>query len=262
MNGWFPKINSLNQVASGNDGIFLTNPDNSVVKVSSKGTSPFWIGNKLCYNLNDGRTAVGDEIIDKAYNNYYGSEISRWTGFIAVGEGKVDFYDGINLYNSADKAVTAKYAGYGSIYGFNLVYLAPFQADIRSLVYNNILIANAFIPDYGISLNGNIAWQIAVSTYGREIHSYVGRISIRSDEGIVAVIDYLGQSWLVTQCDVGVMIYPFLSHFGYFLPGDLFYPDARVVGNLLRVVGSSNSGEAKFDNYVDLSKARIDLRLI
>lgn len=257
VNGWFPKINSLNQVVSGNDGIWLDG-----VQVSLKGTNPFWIGTKLCYNLNDGRTQVGDNIVDKAYNEYYGSEQNEWTGFLSSNGGHVDFYNGSIKTNEASGLTLAKYAGYGSVYGFNLAYVAPYNDGNRILVYNNVPIYQGWVTNYAVSLNGIIAWQIATGVYSRQILIGAGIISIRSDENPISVFEYLGQSWILTQTEVGLLCYPLGGVFGYYISGNLYYPDSRVIGNRLRIVGSSSSGEPLFDNYIDFTEPRIDLNNI
>lgn len=253
MNGWFPKINRDGQIASGNKGIWLDGK-----QVSDYGTSPFWLGTTLCYNRNDNTTQIGEEILPIAYNEYYGSERDEWTGFA---NGHVDFYKGLVKTNEADGLTLAKYAGYGSVYGFNLAYVAPYQSEDRTLVYNNIPIYQGKITNYQMSLNGIIAWQVAISTYGRQILTQGGSISIRTDENPKIIFDYLGQSWIVSQTNIGTIIYPFLSHYGYYISGDLYYLDARVLGNKLLVVGSDSAGNL-LKRDIDFSLPRVDLRNI
>ena len=255
MNGWFPKINSLGEIASGNAGIWLTYPDGKSIKVSDHGTSPFWIGNKLCYNRNDGTTQVGEERIGIAYNNYYGSEQENWTGFIASGIGKVDFYTGSERNNSAEGICLAKYSGE------HLVYVAPYQNEFRTLVYDNIAIFQGKVMDYVLSPAALIAWQIAISTYGRQILNQGDVLSIREDETPRVAFEYLGQSWLMSQTNIGTILYPFLNYYGYYLPGDLYYSDARILGNKLLVVGSDSSGRL-LKHWIDFMQPRVNLKEI
>jgi hypothetical protein len=255
MNGWFPKINKLNQILSGNNGIWLTDQYNNYKLISHIGTNPFWLNNDtICYNRNDGTTQIANNIVPKAYNEYYSSEFDQWTGFTADRVGEVDFYQGIVKTNNAPGICLAKYCG------DNLCYVAPYQDENRTLAYNNIPIFQGKVLNYVLSPSGLIAWQIATGTYTRQILNQSFIISIRNDEDPILSFDFLGQTYLVTQTQIGQLVYPIGSHFGYLRKGDLYYPDGRVFNNKLRLVGSSSSGEPLFDNWIDLLSLRVDLR--
>ncbi len=256
VNGWFPKINSSGVIASGNKGIWLTHPDGKIEQVSLIGTNPFWLNDKLCYNRNDGSTQIGDDIIPLAYNVYFSSD-EYWTGFLGTKEGHVDFYKNTTKIGDNNGLCLAKYSG------ANLCYVAPYDKEDRTLVYNNLPIFQGKITNYVMSPgSGLIAWQIATSTYGRQILNQSFIISIRTDEDPIFAFDYLGQTYLVTQTQIGQLIYPIGSHFGYHRPGDLYYPDGKVIDNKLRLVGSDGYGNPLFDNYIDLLSPRQDLRLL
>lgn len=254
MNGWFPKINAQENILSGNDGIWLTPKGMLPFQISPVGTSPFWLDELICYNRNDGTTQIGDSVIPKAYNEYY-SFGSKWTGWLS--NGHVDFYEGTKLVNQADGLYMAKD-------GFNnsIVYIAPYQFENRTLVYNNEAIFQGKVLKYVLSESGLISWQIATSTYDRQILNQSFIISIRKDEDPIFSFDFLGQTYIVTQAQIGQLIYPLGSHFGYFRPSKLYYPDGLVVDNKLRLVGSDARGNPLFDNYIDLLSPRQDLRLL
>lgn len=257
MNSWFPKINSSGQIISGNNGIWLTD-DSSSKQISLVGTNPFWLNNKvICYNRNDGTTQINNSVVSKAYNEYYSSGFDQWTGFTANHTGEVDFYQGIVKTNNAPGICLAKYSG------DNLCYVAPYNNEQRTLVYNNIPIFQGKIINYVLSLSGLIAWEIATGTYTRQILNQSQIISIRNDEYPILGFDFLGQTYLVTQAgSIGQFIYPIGSHFGYCRKGDLYYPDGKVFNNKLRLVGSNAAGEPSFDNWIDLLSPRVDLRLL
>ncbi len=257
MNGWFPKINKIGQIASGNNGIWLTDIDGKQKQVSPTGTNPFWAGDKLCYNRNDGTTQVGINVVPIAYNTYFGSESDLWTGFLSTPNGRVDFYKDIDKINTADGICLAKNSNN------NLCYVSPYNNENRTLVYNNVPIFQGKVTNYILSSpSGLIAWQIATSTYGRQILNQSQIISIRTDEDPMFGFDFLGQTYIVSQTQIGQLIYPLGSHFGYFRAGELYYPDGKVFDNKLHLVGSDGNGEPLFDNYIDLLSPRQDLRLV
>ncbi len=255
MNGWFPKLRADGTIASGNAGIWLTDSSGSR-QVSLIGTGPFWLGNLLCYNRNDGTTQIGDAIVPHAYNAYF-SHGDKWNGFLASAAGHVDFYTGTVKTGDADGLCLVK-----PTIDDGRVYVSPYADEARTLVYNNVPIFQGKVTNYVLSGTGLIAWQIATGTYTRQILNQSQILSVRDDEDPILGFEFLGQTYLVTQTQIGQLVYPLGSHFGYIRRGDLYYPDGAVFGNRLRLVGSSGSGDPLFDNWIDLTAPRVDLRKV
>jgi hypothetical protein len=258
MDAWFPKINAQGEILSGSNGIWLTDVNGHSRDISPVGTSPFWLDEKVvCFNRNDGKTQMGSGITEAAYNEYR-AHGERWTGFVPDGAGRVDFYRGTVKYDEAEGLCQAWPVG-----DDGMVYLAPFQSgptEVRSLVYNNTSIAQGKILAYVLAPSGLIAWQTATGTYTRQISNQSQHLSIRDDETPILGFDFLGQTYLVTQAgSIGQFVYPLGSHFGYLRRGDLYYPDGRVFGVKLRLVGSTGRGEPLFNEWIDLTSPRTDL---
>lgn len=255
VNGWFPKLRADGTIASGNAGIWLTDGTGSR-QVSTVGTSPFWLGDVLCFNRNDGTTQIGTAVVPHAYNAYFAFG-DRWTGFVANTTGRVDFYRGVTKTDDEDGICLAKPAPDGG-----MVYVAPYADEAKTLVYNNVPIFQGKVTNYVLSWTGLIAWQIATGTYTRQILNQSQILSVRDDEDPILGFEFLGQTYLVTQTQIGQLVYPLGSHFGYIRRGDLYYPDGRVFGTRLRLVGSTGTGEPLFDNWIDLTAPRVDLRTV
>lgn len=259
MNGWFPKISISEAIASGNNGIWITDILGSR-QVSSVGIGPIWAGNVLIYNRNDNTTQIGNSIIPIAYNDYVGSDDTRWAGFVA-GEGRVDYYTKLNSIGSIKTACNPRLSK--DQFG----YLTPYQANYRNLILNDKIFASGAIMDFQLGDDpSQCVWMIATGTYTRSLLTQSGKIDIRDDEAPIKVFTAPdNKPWIVTQTRIegGVtFIRPFDSPFGYFISGILMFPSVRMINGRLRVCGSDDRGNALFNNYIDFSKPRVDLRLV
>ena len=259
MNGWFPKFKFDGTIASGNAGIWITTTSSHSYQYDANGLAPIWANITLIYNRNNGTSQVGDSVINSAYNDYRGSVSGNWAGFLATGLGRLDRYNGTQLVGSINNATLPRFGG--PQFG----YLSPWQANERALIIEGTVAAIGPITDWQWERFGAFhVYVVATGTYTKEIRDPSGQnISIRTDENPIVVFMYDSYPWLVTGCSESLtFIRPFNSPFGYYIAGDLFFPDAIMVGERLQVAGSLADGTPRFDNYVDFSKPRTDLRLL
>lgn len=259
MNGWFPRINSEQVIASGNDDIWLTDSNGS--RIVGKGTTPIWERNVLIYNTYNGTTIVGGELLGHAYNQYEGSDQARWAGVDLSSSGRVDIYSDLVKLDSIEGACNARF-GPNSI-----AWLYPYQTNpiyYRKIVidYNDYI--SGIITDFQISpLDGLIVWQTATGTYTREIWTKeYGKVSIRDDETPLKVFEMGSEYWIFSNTGIGAFVRPLTSPFGYWIQGDLYYPDGRMIGDKYRIVGSYGNGTPRFDIWIDFNVPRVDLRTV
>ena len=256
--GWFPKINSGGAIASGSAAIWLTDAQGSHL-VSEVGTSPVWAGGALVFNRKNGTTDVGGQVVHADYNELIGSDDDRWAGFYAPGDGRVDVYRGMTKESSNNTMCAPRFGGP------HFAYLAPFQAEWRNLVVDNVVIAHERIMDVQLSRGGEFyVYMQATGTYTRQIVDHKGRlVSLRDDETpLVAFVGPGGEPWMLSGTQIGTFVRPLNSSMGYFIEGDLYNPDARVFGDHLRVVASYANGMPRFDIRIFFAAPRIDLTKI
>lgn len=257
MNAWFPRIGPTGEILSGNNGIWRTSPMMSPAQISPVGTSPVWAGQRIVYNKNDGTTFVDGVIVPIAYNFYVGSDDGRWAGMVADATGRVDVYLG------ATKIAEVGGGCDPALGGSKFAYLTPYQSTQRNLIIEPLVVASGTIMKVALSRNGQYgAYQTATSTYKRALFSLDGKdATVRDDEGLILV--FIGpdlEPWVMTQTpEVGTLVRPLFSKMGYQITGALFYPDARMDGERLHVVGSGSDGQPRFDVWVDFSQPRIDV---
>ncbi len=253
MNGWFPHINRVGQIASGSSEVWV---DDALV--TTEGGNPFWLGTALGYsNRKDGdaaRVILPTGEIKAGYNVLTGSDDTRWAGFFAPGEGRLDIYAGLELARRIEGGCSARFAP-GAF-----AFIHPFQSTYRALILNEVVVDRGAIVDSALYSDGFIVWCVA-DGYRYTLKTASGDVNIRDDETLVAA--FFGpdeQRWLVTATQTGTLVRPMRSHMGYRIVGDLYYPDARMIGARLRVVGSTENGDPLFDNWIDFDAERIDLR--
>jgi hypothetical protein len=266
VNAWFPRLRADGVIASGNNGIWLTQLNNAQIEKSPVGAGPIWAAQRSVYNRNNGTTQVGAEVVPYAYNDYVGSDHGEWAGFAAVGLGVVDRYNG-HIKTDAISGICAP-----RFCGASFGYLEPFQTgptNVRTLWLSGATRAAGVIIDWVADRGGNhFLYTVGVGTYGKRIMTHKGEdVTIRSQQDEQPLVTFVGPDdlpWIVSgTTNSGTFVRMVYSAFGYRIPGDLFYPDARMIGDRLRVVGSFNNGAPNFDNWVDFDPAkRIDLRTV
>lgn len=255
MNGWFPRINRVNAVISGNSGIWHTAGGTSL-QLAPFGTTPCWAGLAPVFNINDGRTMFNGQILPTAYNVYRGRDDGYWAGATDSGTGAV------TLYQQSVLATTIPTATCPRLGGGRFAYLLPFQHTQRQLVVDFQVRASGNLANIAISADGTVlVYQTATGTYTRKVWTEDGKdISVRNNEDPQAA--FLGPDgpWIVTVTpDFGVLVRPAFSSIGYRLTDVLHGLDARMVGAQLRIVGASDHGELR-DVWIDFNQPRQDLR--
>lgn len=263
MNGWFPRIRFDGTIASGNAGIWISPFDgSSPFQASSVGLMPVWAGIALVFNRNDGTSCVGGVDIPAAYNAYQGSDVALWAGAISAGAGRVDVYENATLTRSIPAACCPRFGG------AQLAYLTPFQpttGNIRSLVIDDVVAHSDAILDVQLEVTGAFyVYLTATGTYTRQIKDASGvPVDILPEE--FPIVAFLGPGdvpWMVTGTPTsGTFVRPVYSPFGYRITGDLYFPDARMQGAQLRVVGSGSDGAPR-SVLIDFNAPRLDLRLV
>jgi len=257
MNGWFPRLNRLGAIVSGNSGIWVTQGGSA--SISPVGTTPAWCGLAPVFNLNDGRSSFNGEAVPDAYNEYAGSDGYQWAGFSAAAGGRVDVYENARIKRQIPHACVPRFGGPW------FCYLQPYADSHRQLIRNGGVLATGSILTLAISPGGEVlVYQIATGTYTREILSEDGkRLNLQSEETpLAAFLGPDGQPWLFTQTpNKGDLVYPAFSSFGYHVTGDLYNPDARMQDGRLRIVGSTSAGVLR-EVWIDFSAPRQDLRLL
>lgn len=261
MDGWFPKLDEAGRVASGSDGIWVTDAVGPRL-MSATGTGPAWAGAQLVFNASDGTTNVDGVPVPAAYNELVGADDGRWAGFHSVGAGRLDIYRGAVRIASEPGICCPRFGG------GRFAYLVPFQTaqdEVRSVVLDNAVVATGRIMDVRLSRGGEFyVYLTATGTYTRQIYDQSGRaVGIRDDEvPLVAFVGPGGEPWMLTGTDAGAFVRPVSSPLGYLITGELFYPDARMFGGRLRIVASLHDGTPRFNEWVDFSAPRTDLRVV
>jgi len=264
INGWYPRLRADGVVASGNAGIWISPPAGEPYQVSPVGTSPIWAAITLVYNRNDHTTQVGNTVLPRAYNEYVGSDSGNWAGFVAVGTGRVDRYNGPNLIASLAGVCAPRFLG--PQFG----YLQPFQPGAdnrRALIIEGQTRAEDVILDWQADRGGRFyVYTVATGTYTRRIMDHKGNdCTIRTQADETPLVAFLGLDdlpWILSgTTNSGTFVRMIYSAFGYVIPGELFYPDARIVGDRLKVVGSTSNGTPRVE-WIDFSAPKVDLRLV
>lgn len=261
MNGWFPHINYNKEIISGNADIWIT-PTVGDPYTIGQGFRSIWQGLTPVYGKNDGTTQVGKELLNTFYGQYEGSDGGNWAGFNGGG-GQIDIYQGTHLIDSIVKGCIPRF---GKTY-FGFLY--PYQPDAsgyRQLYIDDIAYADGILTEFQIGDNDVVVWQVATGTYTRQLWSKLWgvdtRIDIRDDETPRKVFAVGNETWMMNETHIGTFIRPIDSPYGYIIHGDLYYPDARMIGDKLRVVGSYANGTPRFDIWIDFNTARVDLRTV
>lgn len=258
MNAWFPQLRADGLIASGNDGIWITDAVGSK-QLSLGGTNPVWAAGAIVFNLKDGTTYVGGDVVPVGYNEYRGADDGRWAGFIGVGDGRTDVYSGSTRIASEPNICVPRFGG------SRFAYLTPYQSRMRNLVVDNVIVTSGLIMEVQMSRGGEFyVYQVATGTYTRQIFNDTNQsVSIRDDETpLIAFIGPNREQWMVSNTQDGAFVRPLNSPIGYLIEGDLYYPDARMLDGKLCVVASFSNGTPRFDEWIDFNSPRRDLRQV
>ena len=270
MNGWFPKLRADGVIASGNAGIWRTPLVGTAAQLSPVGTGPVWASSALVYNRNDNTTQVGNggadggwgAVLPIAFNDYVGSDIGQWAGFLSVGTGEIHRYKGPTLMDAISGACAPRF--YGGAFG----YLQPFQpgpGNQRQLIVDGILRASGVIIDWTADRGGRFfVYTRATGTYTKAIIDSKGNdCTIRRQADESPLVAFFGPGdlpWIVSVTpESGTFVRMIYSAGGYVIQGDLYYPDARMMGDRLHVVGSLGNGTPR-EIWIDFTAPTVDLR--
>jgi len=265
VNAWFPKLRTDGTIASGNAGIWISPVNGLPRQVSTVGTSPIWSADTIIYNRNDGTTQVGDAVLPAAFNGMVGCDCGQWAGFLATGSGEIRRYQGLSQIATATATCAPKF------FGFSFGWLAPYQTGPdyqRTLTISGRVRASGEILDWFPDRSGAFyVYVAATGTYSRAIWDDKGNnVTIRSQADETPILCFAGPDglpWILSNAPTaGTFVRMIYSAFGYVIPGDLYYPDARLIGDRLRVVGSWSDGSPRFDVWVDFTAPKVDLRTL
>ncbi len=261
-NGWFPKLRADGSAASGNKGIWFVPAGGTPRQVDSVGIGPILAGQTLVYNRNNNTTQVGTAIIPVAYNDYVGSDIGQWAGFTGGPVGQIVRYNGTQPIGVPIIGACAP-----RFFGGSFGYLTPYQATQRVLVVDGVQRASGIIIDWVADRGGSgFTYVTATGTYTKNIFDDKGNnITIRPQQDEVPIVMFLGPDgypWMLSgTTNSGTFVRMIYSAFGYVIPGELYNPDARIIGDRLHVVGSLSNGAPR-DVWIDFTAPKVDLRLV
>jgi hypothetical protein len=267
-NYWFPRLRNDGVVASGNTSIWLTAPDGTAQEGAAVGGWPVWAGQTLVYDLRDGRTQVGRSIVAQEYNEYAGSDIGQWAGFVAGNPSRVDRYD-VNIANTEIVTLLESIptACAPRFYGGRFGYLTPYHENVRTLVVGGAHVTGpAVITDWCADKGGACyLYTVAVGTYARRIFDHRGDdVTVRpqlDETPYVVLVGPDGHPWMVSWTPTHTFVRMVYQAAGYAFDGDFLNADARVIGNRMHVVGSTSNGQLR-EAWIDFAQPRVDLRTV
>lgn len=260
MNGWFPKIRADGTIASGDTSVWITPPTGAPFIAAEVGGGPVWAGSVLVFNTRQHTTNVGGVIVAGDYNERQGAETEGWwAGATNASQGLVEIWQHTTLRQRLPTACAPRLGG------DRVGYMVPFQpraGGLRDLVIDGVIAHTDILITWAWARDGSVyVYTVGDgSVYGKIIKDHTGTaISLRPDEVSLGV--FLGpddQPWMLSGTTVGLFVRPLYDPMGYLLDG-VDIPDCRMLGGRLRVVGSVQ-GQPKFDQWVDFSQPRRDLR--
>lgn len=260
MNGWYPALRNDGVIASGDSGIWITPLSGEPKQVSGVGGRPVWCGQQLVYNRNDNTTQYGPStVLPIAYNEYVGCDGGQFAGFLSTGV--VHRYLWPHLTPATNVLGCAP-----RFYGCSFGYLTPYQSTTRTLMIDGAPVKTAIIIDWCADrCGGSYLYTVGEGTYGKRIFDNKGNdVSIRSQLDEMPIANFTGIDglpWMLSNVpSAGTFVRMIYSAWGYLITGDLYYPDARIIGDRLRVVASDAHGAPR-NLWVEFSDAnRVDLR--
>jgi len=257
---WHPKLDAYGNLLSGAASIWLTR-DGVSTRLAANGSGHCWAGFAPVWNTNANLTSFNGYGAYQGYTDYSGSDDFQWAGFDSTGNGRTDVFHNGNRAYSIDGACNLRFGGK------RIAYLTPYHPDDsgnRHLIVNGQTHASGKLVTLALSHDGAVlVYSVATGTYTRVIYSEDGKpLNVRPNETPLVTFLRNGQPWLLTQTpDVGLLVYPAFDVMGYQIQGDMFNPDARMQGDRLRVVASSDAGVLR-EEWINFSAERKDLRLV
>ncbi len=249
MNGWFPRINSRGDIASGNTETWITYADGTQKLVVPAGGGPVWLTqDSFVFNNGTGQQLWPSGEVTQGYNAVSSDEQGNWAGYLAVGPGRLDVYQGATLIQQINAA------GAPRLKPGVLAYITPVQSEEHTIVVNGKPVFTGRVVDY--MLSEPVVPMVATGTYTR---AYVGAEVIQPTEGAPVLSD----GWVCSNAGnrEGLYVRPLDSTTGYFLPGEWFYSDFRKIGDTLIVAASTSNGQLKVKK-INVNEPRRDLKAI
>lgn len=267
--GWFPRISETGMIACGNVTVGVLLTDGRWVEVGP-GNTPLWCGSaRLVWNhekLTCFASIVEGTVSDRfvldtgGFNAMSAAENGLWYGFRPPSNVTMGDRDGVKRDWSGIGLVAL------SPDGTQTAYIDRPQANIKTLYLNNRAVVEAEVLEYALS-NGHLVWIEATGTYTRRVRAVsvaapqtIIECSVRAWEGAARIVDTPRGPWVVTGAqEGGLLVRPAGSSQGVLVPGEWYFPDARMLNGQIVLVGSDARGDARRAD-VPLSSSRMDLR--
>lgn len=249
VNGWFPRINAAGDIASGDTEVWISNVRGGA-RLIGIGGGPKWLTPTTVLYGSGEHTVEwpSGKVLGPRYNATETNGEGRWAGFVAMGDGWVDVYQGAVLERTIPKATKPKW------FGDTLAYLTPYQSTARSLIVGEeVVLKDLPIMDFD---GPPVVATIATGMYTRVLH---GTPTLYPDEGDVLVRSGWVLGWSNTVG--GLLLRRVGTTKGFtIIGGTRYYPDFVVTDNLLTLVSSSGAGVLQIDPPIDLTAPMVDLR--
>lgn len=262
LNGWFPAISLDGDILSGNAAITQTRLEGRRIAIAARGTHAIFAGRAPVWNDYIGGSVVNGQRLDRAYDDYRGSDDGHWAGATNSGQGQVDTYWNGQRQREIPLATCPRW-GTGKF-----VYLTPFQDGAhRSLMVNGAVQQQGPITNCALSPDGRVlVYQTNYAQIWAEDKAPIAPnhpLNVwHQEDPVAAFLDPTGWPWVVTITpDAGTLIHPILGdlqYMGYRLLGDLHGCTARMIEGKLLVVGA-DAGWLRTE-WIDFAAPRTDLR--
>lgn len=262
MSWWYPRLNAAGEIASGNGAIWL----NGVLV--GAGHSPQWGGadevlvdgdrdGLRWLNVRTGATfGLGFECNARVGNTSgISAGAGHWCGWNPT-QGLIR--DGQIVDPEAAPGAIDQQSG-------ALYYLTPYQRNIRQVViWPGTILRHGILATEIVAGDECCTWseyEQVRTLYGWCPERGVERLSPLAATELLFVgipVQTPSGRWLVTQTNLGLIVYPWGDTRGYIIEGEWFYHDARYLDGLLRIVGTNSRG-ALIRRDLNLAAARVDL---
>lgn len=238
--GWFPKINSRGEIASGFGTIEVAG------RVIGAGWGAHWLDDDtvvyggmlqtVMLNVRSGAT----QAIGEGYN-FMAAGGGTWVGTIAVGDIPTHRYVGTQRVLAVTQAGTPL-ASPGGRWG----YVRPYHAHQKEIVVNGQVAASGLIVDAALT-DRAVVYTVALSTYRRATMAVIDGaaprdISIFNWEGPTAC-DGPDGPWVLSITQRGLAFRPAGARDGFYWLGEFYNPSCRFVNGAFRIASSSSRGD-------------------
>jgi hypothetical protein len=258
-NGWFPRLNSRGEVASGSGEVWIKGVSYGM------GWGPKWIDDDtVVFSSKDGESETTilhvptglREVLQPGYNEYAAGH-GEWMGFRAGQD-----WLGIRRYRGTAVVQPIEHAGTPQMsIGGRYAWTAPYLSDTRTLYMGGVPWYSGAIM--GISLSDlGAAVQISTGKYTRSVlfarapgdNSTVNILNWEDPQ----IVDAPDGPWICSVTQKGLLLYPAGATSGYYWLGEYFNPHARFLNGRFVIVSSSGRGVPQ-RLHVDPASPRRDL---